>query len=71
MERAGVMTPVKDGSTRGMIAAAITALLAFTANKVEVLTMDDVGTLAPVVVFAGFFLGGCYDRWVRPRIHRD
>lgn len=54
-----------------MIAAAMTALLAFAADKTDLLTDADVGTLAPVVVLVAFVAGGAYDKFVRPRLHND
>ena len=61
-------TPIQDGTARGTIAAAATALLAFVNNKADWLTDADVITLAPVVVFLAFALAGAWDRYIKPRL---
>ncbi len=61
-------TPVQDGTTRGMLFAALVAVLAFVSNKTDWLTSDDLTILTPVLVFLSFFLAGLFDRYVKPRL---
>ncbi len=61
--------PARDGAARGLIAAGLTAVLAFANSKVDWLTDGDVVTLAPVVVGVAFIIGGLYDGFVRPRLN--
>lgn len=60
---------VQDGTVRGMIAGAMTGILALANNKLDWLTDADVVVLAPVVVFAAFFLAGLWDKFVAPRLN--
>ena len=57
---------VQDGATRGIIATALIALLVFVSGKADWLNDGDVATLSPIVTFIAFFIGGLYDRFLRP-----
>ena len=52
--------PIRDGGIRAGIAGALTALLAFVADKAEWLTDADAATSAPVVVAVAFLLAGVW-----------
>ena len=59
------MTPVQDGTVRGMIAGMGTALLAFAQIQFNVISAESAVALAPFVTGLAFILGGAYDRWIR------
>jgi hypothetical protein len=60
--------PVQDGATRGVIAGALTGILAFIQVEFDVISSDGVAALAGVVVFAAFALGGLWDRFIAPKL---
>lgn len=60
--------PVQDSSARGLIAAALTGLLAFAGDKSGWFSDQDLLNLTPFLVFVSFVLGGLFDRYVRPRL---
>jgi hypothetical protein len=60
--------PVGDSLSRGLFVAAIQAVLAFIAIRVDALTGEDVVLLVPVTTMVGFLLWGLWDRYGRPRL---
>lgn len=61
-------SPIIDGSARGVLAAALTAVLNVVAKKTGLLDASDIGDLAPVVMLAAFVLGGLFDRYIRSHL---
>ena len=60
--------PVIDGGIRGVIAGALTAILAFLQIEFDLISEEGALVLAPVITLAAFVIGGLYDRFVRPRL---
>ena len=56
---------LQDAGVRGTIAAALTAVLVYLADKTTYLETEDVGALAPLVILASFLLAGIYDHFFR------
>lgn len=61
-------TPVQDATARGLIAAALIGVLTFLQVEYNLFSEEGSAALVPVAVFVAFFLGGLYDRFVRPRL---
>ncbi len=61
--------PIVDSSTRGVIAAALVAVITVVGRKTGLLDATDVADLTPAFVFGGIFLGGLHDKFLRPRIN--
>ncbi len=56
---------VFDGGVRGLIAAAIMAILGFVQIEYDVISAEGLAALAPAVTFLAFLLGGFFDRYIR------
>ena len=54
---------IQDGTVRGIIAAALTGILAFLQIEFDLLSAAGVAALAPVVIFVAFALAGLWDRY--------
>ena len=59
---------IADGTTRGIIAGALAGILAFLQVEFDLLSAEGVAALAPVIIFAAFFLAGLWDRFVAPKL---
>lgn len=61
-------TPVQDGTARGIIAAALSGILAFLQIEFDLISANGVAALAPVVILCAFIAAGLWDRFGRPRL---
>jgi len=64
----GGKAPLVEGTTRGIIVAAISGGLAFLQIEFNVISAEGAVALAPVVIGISFVLGGLWDKFVKSRI---
>lgn len=63
----GGETPIWDGTMRGAMFSALSALLLVFRDELGVSDADAVA-LSPVLVWVSFVIGGLWDRFIGPRI---
>ena len=61
----GGATPVKDGTTRGILLAAIVEGLNVLSTSTGVLGANDAGDFMALAVLAAFVLGGLWDKFFK------
>jgi len=59
---------IQDGTVRGIIAAALSGILAFLQIEFDLISANGVAALAPVILLVAFVLAGLWDRYGKPRL---